>query len=154
MVAPFSQSYTKPDERALLTGRPVSAGTTGPYAPANADPASYRNQFVSQLKKNPPATNFYQQVYSAEDAARSQQHYDSLTDQPNFADKGDQQLAQDFLWKYMQGGQRGLMPIAEQVTPQTIASIQSQQPSQGIADGRVVAADRIKYPGASGTQTS
>ena len=154
MVAPFRQNYTKPDERALLTGKPVSAGTTGPYAPANADPEWFKHPFVSQVYQQPPAKDFYQQAYSADDAQQSQKQIDSLDDQPNFADKGDQSLAKDFLSKYIQGGQRGLMPPEEQVTQQTIASIQSQQPGEGIGNGRVVAADRIKYPGSSGTQTS
>ena len=67
----------------------------------------------------------------------------------------DQALAKDFLAKYTQGGERGLVPKEEQINQQTIAAFQSKQPGQGIGDGNVTAASRMgPYAGASGTQTS
>lgn len=150
----FQQDSTKPDDQAVRDRDPIFAGTTGPYAPANSNPASYRNKFVSELKKNPPSYNFYSQVFSAQDAQESQNKINSLGAQPNFGNPGDQTLAQDFLVKYLQGGQRGLVPQDQMITQQTVAAFQSQQPGQGIGDGNVTAASRIKYPGASGTQTS
>jgi len=154
VTQPFSRNYTGLDDQAVRSGKSAAAGTTGPNAPANTDPASYRNQFVSQLKKNPPAANFYQQVFSSQSAEEQQNNIDNLRDQPNFSNSGDQALAKDFLAKYTEGGQRGLMPMDEQINQQTIAAFQSQQPGQGIGDGNVTAASRIKYPGASGTSTS
>ena len=148
------QDYTKPDAQAFRDNAPVPAGTTGPNAPANTDPTSYKNQFISQLKKNPPSQQFYSQVFSAKDAEESQSRIDSLSNKANFSNPGDQTLAKDFLAKYTQGGERGLVPQDEMITGQTIAAFQSQQPGQGIGDGNVTAASRIRYPGASGTQTS
>lgn len=153
-VQMFDQNRSKPDDQAVLKNKPIAAGTTGPYAPANTDPAAYRNQFVAQLKKNPPADNFYQQAFSADSAQQKQQQIDGLTNDPNFANSGDQTLAKDFLTKYTQGAQRGLVPQDETISQHTIAAFQSQQPGQGIGDGNVTAAGRMKYPGASGTRTS
>jgi hypothetical protein len=153
-MAIFSQDYTKPDAQALRDGKQVSAGTTGPYSPAQSDPAAYKNQFISQLKKNPPSQKFYSQVFSAKDAEESQNRIDSLGDNSDFSHPGDQAIAKDFLTKYVQGGERGLLPQDQMITRQTIAAFQSQQPGQGIGDGNVTAASRIKYPGSSGTQTS
>lgn len=151
---PFTKDYSNPDDQAIRRGQLPDSGTTGPNAPANTDPASYRNQFVSQLRKNPPSKDFYQQVFSSQSADDQQQKIDELRDQPNFSHPGDQALAKDFLAKYTEGGKRGLMPLDEQINQDTIAAYQSQQPGQGIGDGNVTAASRIKYPGATGTQTS
>lgn len=153
-MAIFNQRYGGPDDQALRDKKPVDAGTTGPYSPAGADPTSYKNQFVSQLKKNPPSQQFYSQVFSAKDAEESQNKINSLSGKSNFSNSGDQALAKDFLTKYTQGGERGLVPQEEMISRETIAAFQSQQPGQGIGDGNVTAASRIRYPGASGTQTS
>jgi hypothetical protein len=153
-MAIFNQRYTGPDDQGLRDRKPVDAGTTGPYSPAGADPTSYKNQFVSQLKKNPPSQQFYSQVFSAKDAEESQNKINSLSGKSNFSNSGDQALAKDFLTKYTQGGERGLVPQEEMISRETIAAFQSQQPGQGIGDSNVTAASRIRYPGASGTQTS
>ena len=154
----FKQRYTGPGE--TLRDDPdrkfVSAGTTGPYSPARTDPSSYRNAFVAKFKKNSASRGFeiYDKVFSAKDAEESQNKIDSLGGESNFSNFGDQALAKDFLAKYTQGGERGLVPEDEMITRETIAAFQSQQPGQGIGDSRVTAASRIKYPGATGTQVS
>ena len=154
-MAIFNQRYGGPDDQALRDKKPVDAGTTGPYSPAGADPTSYKNQFVSQLKKNPPSQQFYSQVFSSQDAEQSQNIIDSLGDQSNFSNPGDQALAQDFLSKYIQGGDRGLVPPEEQITRETIAGFQRQQPGQGIGDSRVTnVSGRMGFAGATGTQVS
>ena len=154
-MAIFNQRYGGPDDQALRDKRPVDAGTTGPYSPAGTDPTSYKNQFVSQLKKNPPSQQFYSQVFSAKDAEESQNKIDSLGNQSNFSNPGDQSLAKDFLAKYIQGGERGLVPPEEQITQQTIAGFQREQPGQGIGDSRVTnVAGRMGFAGATGTQVS
>lgn len=150
----FRRDNSNPDDQAFRDGKQIHSGTLGPYAPANSDPTSYKNKFISELRSNPPSYDFYSKVFSAQDAQQSQSKIDALGVQPNFINAGDQTLAQDFLIKYLQGGQRGLVPRDEMVTQQTIANIQSQQPGQGIGDSRITAADKIRYPGASGTQTS
>ena len=56
-MAIFSQRYDGPDDQGVRDDpnrTRVAAGTTGPYSPAGADPTSYKNQFVSQLKRTPP----------------------------------------------------------------------------------------------------
>lgn len=147
MVAPFRrQDYTNPADRALLNDRPISAGTTGPYAPANSDPEWYKQPFVSRLYKQPPTKDFFQQVYSADEASKSQASIAALKDKPKFSNKGDQTIASDFLDKYIKGSV--LLP-EEKVTPENSPVLQSQQPVEGVGDTRVVVADRIKYPGES-----
>ena len=154
-MAIFNQRYTGPDDQALRDKKPIDAGTTGPYSPAGADPTSYKNQFVSQLKKNPASQQFYSQVFSAKDAEQSQNIINSLGGQPNFSNPGDQALAKTFLARYIQGGERGLVPPEEQITQQTIAAFQSQQPGQGIGDSRVTnVSGRMGFAGATGTQVS
>lgn len=150
----FDRNLSNPDDQAVYRGLPIEAGTTGPYAPADSDPASYRKKFVAEVRKNPPAKNFYQQVYSSDQAQQAQGQLDYLSNQPNFPNPNDQILAQDFLAKYTQGSQRGLIPPEQTISQATIAAFQSQQPGQGIGDGNVTAAGKIKYPGASGTRTS
>jgi hypothetical protein len=153
-MAIFNQRYGGPDDQALRDKKPVDAGTTGPYSPAGADPTSYKNQFVSQLKKNPLSQQFYDKVFSAKDAEESQNRINSFGNESNFSNSGDQALALKFVKDYAEGVNRGLVPQDEMISQQTIAAFQSQQPGQGIGDGNVTAASRIRYPGASGTQTS
>ena len=154
-MAIFNQRYTGPDDQGLRDKKPVDAGITGPYSPASSNPESYKNDFVAQLKKNNPSSQqFYSQAFSAKDAEESQNRINSLSGGSNFSNSGDQALAKDFLAKYTQGGERGLVPQEEMISRQTIAAFQSQQPGQGIGDSNVTAASRIRYPGASGTQTS
>jgi hypothetical protein len=158
-MAIFKQNYQGLDDQSLRDDPDktrVAAGTTGPYAPVKTDPASYRNAFAANLKRNSASRGLeiYDKVFSAKDAEESQRRIDSFNNNSNFSNPGDQALAKDFLAKYAQGGERGLVPQDEMINHQTIAAFQSQQPGQGIGDSNVTAASRIKYPGASGTQTS
>ena len=153
----FNQRYSGLDDQALRDKKPVDAGVTGPYAPAKSDPTSYKNQFIAQLAKNSASRQFkfYDQVFSAKDAEESQDRLDSFDNGSNFSNSGDQALAKDFLAKYTQGGERGLVPKEEQINQQTIAAFQSKQPGQGIKDSEATdVASKLVVPGASGTQTS
>jgi len=151
---PFDQNRTNPDEQAFAKGASIDAGTLGLYPRSSTDPGSYRDKFVSQLRKNPPAKNFYQQVWSADSVQDVQKKIDGLNDQPNFFNPGDQAIAKDFLSKYTEGISRGLLPEDESVSQKTIASLQTQQPGQGVNNQEVTVADRLNYPGKSGIQTS
>jgi hypothetical protein len=154
-MAIFNQKYTGPDDQAIRDKKPIDAGTIGPYSPAGADPTSYKNQFVSQLKKNPASQQFYSQVFSAKDAEQSQNTINSLGGQSNFSNPGDQALAKDFLSKYREGVERGMLSRDDMITQETIAAFQSQQPGQGIGDSRVTnVSGRMGFAGATGTQVS
>ena len=158
-MAIFSQRYDGPDNQGVRddpSRTRVAAGTIGPYSSAKTDPNSWRNVYAANLKKSSASRGLeiYDKVFSAKDAEESQNRINSLNDQSNFSNSGDQTLAKDFLTKYTQGGERGLVPQDEMINQQTIAAFQSQQPGQGIGNGNVTAASRMKYPGASGTQTS
>ena len=155
-MAIFNQRYGGPDDQALRDRKPIDAGTIGPYSPTGSNPESYKNDFAVQAKKyNPPSRQFYSQVFSAKDAEESQNKIDSLGSQSNFSNPGDQSLAKDFLAKYIQGGERGLVPPEEQITRETIAGFQREQPGQGIGDSRVTnVAGRMGFAGATGTQVS
>lgn len=153
-MASFKQDYTSPAAQAFRDKRRVDSGTVGPYAPANTDPTAYKNPYVAKQDDNPDSKNFYQQAWSSDSTGKTQSWIDGLGNNPNFSNPGDQALAKDFLAKYIQGGERGLVPPEEQITKQTISAFQSKQPGQGIGDGNVTAASRMRYPGASGTQTS
>lgn len=159
-MALFRQDYTKPDaqvarDNPLGSQDPrISVGTTGPYPPAKTDPSSYRQKFVTELSKNPPAQNFYSQVFSAKDAQDSQGRIDALGSKPIFPNSGDNTIAYDFLKKYKDAAVRKIMLPEEQINQDTIGPLMSQQPGEGIGNSKVTVAGKLKYAGSGGTKVS
>jgi hypothetical protein len=147
--APFNQNYNSLSEQALRDKKAIPAGTTGPYSPASKDPNSYKNPFVREINNNAPARDFYQQAWAADSAAEQQSRIDSLGNFPNFPDSGDQTLAQDFLTKYYQGMQRGL--VNGGITAETLAPLQTQTAVQGLGEN---AASRMTFAGTGSTKIS
>lgn len=145
----FTKNYQNPADKAVKRGQPVDQGTLGPFAPANADPNWYKKPFVSELRDQPNSTGFYQQKYDDSAAAKTQGFINSLGSEPAWSDQNTQGWSKNFLSKYMTD--TGLVPQDEKISQSTLAGIQSQAPADINAPG-TLAAGKMKYPGASGTQ--
>lgn len=112
MVAPFAKNYSSPSEQALRDGDPPYAGFLGP----NADKSPGKkegNQFLqAYLKSSGPdknvpdgATFSSEAALQAEDTMRGK----IQTSEPTFPDPFYNQLAGDFMKKYLNGVDRGLI---------------------------------------------
>jgi hypothetical protein len=159
-MAIFSQRYDGPDDQGVRDDpnrARVAAGTTGPYSPAKTDPNSWRNVYVANFKKSSASRGLeiYDKVFSAKDAEESQNRIDSLNDQSNFSNSGDQALALKFVKDYSEGVNRGLVPQDEMINHQTIAPFQSQQPGQNVGpNASWNAGNKMDYPGKKSIQIS
>lgn len=152
---PFDRNRTNPDDQAVFGGKSVDAGILGPFPPVKDDPNGWRNVFASRVfGDNPPARNFYNQAFSAKDAQAAQSKIDTFGNQPEFQRPSDQLFAKDFLAKYLQGSDRGLIPPESTVTAANLDNLRSQQPSQGVNDKSVNARAKMDYPGSSGVSPS
>ena len=125
----FSKDYTSPADQAWRTGKGPDQGTLGPNRQADTDPTSFKDSFVSKLRDNPGYKNFYNgSVFSADTAAASQQKIDeqSNTADSTFKNPGDTSIANDFLTKYSEGVNRGLIQEEDAVTPDNLKAFTSE----------------------------
>jgi hypothetical protein len=155
MNAPlFDQNYTRPDEQAFRDKERIDSGTLGPYSRASTDPKAHLNKFVTDLNQQPSAKRLYDDaVFSKESALQAQAKLDGLTAVPDFirsgepTSQGDRNLVMSWYNDYLGGVKRGLTPADEMVSVNTIANIQSQQPSEGVGNTPYTAASRMNPPG-------
>ena len=132
----FSKDYTSPSDQAWRTGESPYQGTLGPYRRADQEPDSFKNKFVSELRANPDYKNFYEQSnFQADTAALSQQKINNQSQTPyaTFLDPGDSQLANDFLTKYTEGINRGLIEEDRAIKPDNLARLASEPAAAGIS---------------------
>jgi hypothetical protein len=151
VTQPFRKAYGSPSEQAWRQGQSPYAGTLGPYPSAASDPESFKNGFVEKMRANPDSKNFYNSsVFGSDTAGRSQAKIDaaSETDQPSFAGSGDNALAKDFVSKYSQAIERGLIEEDRAVTRDGLARIASQSATEGSSERDPNTTN--KFPGASG----
>lgn len=133
----FSKDYTSPADKAWRTGESPDRGTLGPNRKADADPNSFKDTFVSKLQDNPGYKNFYNgSVFSADTAAASQQKIDeqSKTTDSTFKSPNDTRLANDFLTKYSEGVNRGLIQEEDAVTPSNLNAFTSEPAAARISE--------------------
>lgn len=141
------RNLNNPAEKAFARDQQPDNKTIGPNAPAKFDPYAFKNVWVSSLfGDNPPAKKFSDQAFSAQSADEFQNRMASLTDTSNFKDPGDTRLADDFLQKYVA---TNLLGDDEKVNKQSVAFLQTQQPSEGVGLGK--AKDRMEFAGDQGT---
>ena len=151
VMQPFSKSYGGPAEQAWREGQPAYAGTLGPYPSSATDPESFKNGFVEKMRANPDSKNFYNNsVFGRDIADQSQAKIDaaSKTDQPSFTNPGNNELAKDFVSKYSQAIERGLIEEDRAVTRDGLARIASQSATEGSSERDPNTTS--KFPGASG----
>jgi hypothetical protein len=151
VTQPFSKSYGGPAEQAWRQGKPAYAGTLGPYPASSTDPESFKNGFVEKMRANPDSKNFYNSsVFGSDSAVQSQAKIDaaSKTDQPSFASPENNSFAKDFVSKYSQAIERGLVEEDRAVTRDGLARIASQSATEGSSERDPNTTS--KFPGASG----
>jgi hypothetical protein len=105
------------------------------------------------LKENPGASNLWDtNVFTSDSAQQAQQVIDqkSQTMQPAFDNDVNNQLASDFLDKYLNGIDRGLIEPERAVYSGTLARLATQPANMGSSEKDPNTAN--KFPGASGTQ--
>lgn len=133
---PFSKDYTSPADQAWRTGEGPDQGTLGPYRSSDQDPTSFRNSFVTKLRNNPDYKNFYNgSVYSADTAAASQEKINNAakSSTATFKDLGNNNIANDFLTKYTEGIDRGLIEEDRAVKPENLAELTSEPAAARIS---------------------
>jgi len=133
----FSKDYTSPADQAWRTGESPDRGTLGPNRKADTDPTSFKDTFVSKLRDNPGYKNFYNgSVFSADTAAASQQkiNEESKTSDSTFKNPNDTRLANDFLTKYSEGVNRGLIQEEDAVTPDNLKAFTSEPAAARISE--------------------
>ena len=133
---PFSKDYTSPADQAWRTGESPDQGTLGPYRKSDQDPNSFRNSFVTKLRHNPDYKTFYSgNIYSADTAEASQQKINTAaqTAEATFKDPGNNTLANDFLAKYSQGIDRGLIEEDRAIKPENLDNLTTEPAAARIS---------------------
>lgn len=152
---PFSKDFSSPAEQAWKKGWSPYNETLGPYRGSDSDPKAFTNRFISSMEaKNPDYKGFYGQVFSADDAERSQQKIDNAykSSVAQFDVEEDNNIANDFLNKYSESIARGLIEEDRAVTKDSLASLVREPAAARISDKDPNTAN--KYAGASGANIS
>jgi hypothetical protein len=145
----FSKSITSPTEQAWERGRPTYSGTLGP----NRTAADFTNAFVSKLKDNPDYNSFYTGSNFTQDSANLAQQKIDFSAQsfaPSFNNPADNPFAGDFLAKYTEGVNRGLISEEDRVGPDKLAMLASQPATAGSSQKSPNTV--YKFPGEGGIQ--
>ena len=142
----FNQNFPHLTDQAVFKGQPVDNGTLGPFAPINQGD---KNPWRSAYAKQPDAPGFSKQQFADDAAQQSLAKIKSFGSQPSWDDKNNQDWSSSFLSKYTVDN--GLIPQDQKVSQAGLEYIQRQQPAEINYPG-TVAADKMKYPGASGIQ--
>jgi hypothetical protein len=111
MVAPFAKNYSSPSEQALRDGDTPYAGFLGPNA--DMSPGQKGNQFLqAYLKSSGPDKNVPSgSTFSSEAAAQAENTIKGQikSTATNFSDPLHKRLGDDFMKKYLNGVDRGLI---------------------------------------------
>lgn len=152
MASAYSRDYTSPADQAYRSGKAPDIGILGPNPKSETDPNAFKNDFISRYKLSPDSKTFYKQgIFSGDTAIASQQKIDEADGTPNFANPDDQELAQDFVFKYTKGIDRGLVEQDRAITAASLDQFRSKKPMEDLRDSNVVSG---KFPGAGGVATS
>ena len=142
----FNRRTDRRDEE-FLSGKSPYEGTLGPNKSADMF-----NRFAGQLKKtNPRQPTFDSDSRTFPDVApASQQKIDDLrfTDVPSFGNPGDNSFAQTFLEKYRDGVVRGFIAPEDEIRPENLDRIISQDAYAASMERSPNTAG--KFPGANG----
>lgn len=149
MLPAFSKSSTSPADQAQREGKSPYSGTLGP----NRAAVDFTNAFVSKLRDNPDYNNFYTGSNFTQDTANlAQQKIDTSAQSfaPAFANPADNPFANDFLAKYTQGVERGLISEEDRVGPDKLSILVSQPATLGSSQKSPNTVSR--FPGEGGIQ--
>jgi hypothetical protein len=142
-----------PEDTAFMEGRgPADRSQLGPFPSAVTDPKDFKNSFINQ-KFNPDKSTFWQQTFSQETANLSQEKINraSQTDEPNFPDPLNT-LSRDFLVKYSNAIERGLIEPDRAVSSQSLARFAQEPAASRINTKDQNTASDSKFAGAGGVK--
>lgn len=124
----FTKNYPSPADKFFRSGESPYSGTLGP----NRTSDSIRDPWTAEVKKNPDYGTFYSRTFDKV-APQSQAKIDAAaqTDDPNFANPGDQSFAKDFAKKYAQGVYRGLVEKHRAIGKDVVARISTEPANAG-----------------------
>jgi hypothetical protein len=127
-VSIFTKNYPSPADKFFRTGESPYSGTLGPNR--TSDPI--RDPWTAEVKKNPDYGTFYNRTFD-QVAPQSQAKIDAAaqTDEPNFANPGDQSFAKDFAKRYAEAISRGLVEEDRAVTRGGLARISTEYANYG-----------------------
>ena len=144
----FNRRTNKRDEE-FLGGKSPYEGTFGPNKSADMF-----SRYAGGLKKtNPRQPNFDSDSRTFSDvASASQQKIDDLrfSESPSFGNDGDNSFAQSFLNKYRDGVVRGFIAPEDEVRPENLDRIISQDAYAASMERSPNTAG--KFPGANGVK--
>ncbi len=142
----FNRRTDRRDEK-FLSGDSAYEGTLGPNKSAELT-----SKYAGQLRKtNPRQPTFDSDSRTFPDIApASQQKIDDLrfTDVPSFGNPGDNSFAQTFLEKYRDGVVRGFIAPEDEIRPENLDRIISQDAYAASMERSPNTAG--KFPGANG----
>ena len=144
----FNRRTDRRDEK-FLSGDSAYEGTLGPNKSAELT-----SKYAGQLRKtNPRQPTFDSDSRTFPDVApASQQKIDDLrfTDVPSFGNPGDNSFAQTFLEKYRDGVVRGFIAPEDEIRPENLDRIISQDAYAASMERSPNTAG--KFPGADGVK--
>ena len=144
----FNRRTDRRDEK-FLSGDSAYEGTLGPNKSAELT-----SKYAGQLRKtNPRQPTFDSDSRTFPDIAPlSQQKIDDLrfTDVPSFGNPGDNSFAQTFLEKYRDGVVRGFIAPEDEIRPENLDRIISQDAYAASMERSPNTAG--KFPGADGVK--
>ena len=157
MATIFNKRFTGPAEEALIAGqKPGDYNQLGPREGQAFLSPRFAAEFAKRLplKENPGANNLWDtDVFTSDSAEQAQQVIDqkAVSMRPDFGSKINNQLARDFLGKYLnEGVKRGLIEPERAVYSGSLARLATQPANFGSSERDPNTANR--FPGASGTK--
>ena len=112
MVAPFAKNYSSPSEQALRDGDTPYAGFLGPNADTSPGKKDGNRFLQAYLKSSGPDKNVPSgSTFSSEAAAQAENTIKGQiqSTETNFSDPLHKRLGDDFMKKYLNGVDRGLI---------------------------------------------
>jgi hypothetical protein len=137
MVAPFAKNYSSPSEQALRDGDTPYAGFLGPNA--NMSPGQPgANQFLqAYLKSSGPDKNVPGgSTFSSEAAVQAENTMRGQIQapEPAFPDPFHNQLAGDFMKKYLNGVDRGLIERDKFIAADRLVPLTAEPAAAAISE--------------------
>jgi hypothetical protein len=136
MVAPFAKNYSSPSEQALRDGDTPYAGFLGPNA--DMSPGQKGNQFLqAYLKSAGPDKNVPSgSTFSSEAAAQAENTIKGQikSTATNFSDPLHKRLGDDFMKKYLNGVDRGLIARGEFIAADRLIPLVAEPAAAAISE--------------------
>lgn len=137
MVAPFAKDYSSPAEQALRDGDTPWAGILGPNPDLSPGQLASNRFLQAYLKSAGPDKNVPGgSSFSAEEAAQAENIIKRQTQSPgtNFSDPLHKQLGDDFMKKYLNGVDRGLIERDKFIAADRLIPLTTESAAAAISE--------------------